>query len=88
MHVLFEELLVNLIVLCLKNSSIMKTVKNTIIRISQCNDCLFPLPLRIARRGEVVATWECCSCGARYQGVIAEDSPQKLRRNVRRISRR
>jgi hypothetical protein len=66
----------------------MKATKESSIRISVCDDCTLPLPLRRASRGEVEATWECCSCGAQYQGVIAGDSPKKQRRNVRRVCRR
>ncbi|MFT5522178.1 MAG: hypothetical protein ACI9HK_000115 [Pirellulaceae bacterium] len=66
----------------------MKTKNDFVVRIEVCSDCSHPLPLREAKRGEVEATWECCSCGARYQGVIAETSPKRQRRNVRRISRR
>ncbi len=66
----------------------MKATKEFSLRISACADCSLPLPLRAARRGEVEATWECCSCGARYQGVFAEDSPKRERRHVRRVCRR
>lgn len=66
----------------------MKTAKDSSVRISVCTDCLLPLPLRTAGRGEVEASWECCSCGARYQGVIADDASKKQRRHVRRVCRR
>jgi hypothetical protein len=67
----------------------MKIIKEeSIVRIAACDDCSLPLPLRSAKRGEVEATWECCSCGARFHGVIAEDSPKKQKRNVRRVFRR
>ncbi|WP_339909344.1 hypothetical protein [Symmachiella dynata] len=65
-----------------------KVAPETSERILACEDCLLPLPLRTARRGEVDAAWECRSCGARVHGVIAEDRPKKLRRNVRRCSQR
>lgn len=66
----------------------MNTKQEEAVRIEECPDCSLPLPLRCAKKTEVAATWECCACGARYQGVLAEDSHKKHRRNARRVSRR
>ena len=63
----------------------MKAGQESTVRIEECADCALLLPLRSAVRGEVEVTWECCGCGERYQGVIAEDSDKRQRRNVRRV---
>ena len=66
----------------------MKLTKEIPVRIERCDDCSLELPLREAQKGEVPALWECCSCGARYNGVIARESTSSERKHVRRVCRR
>jgi CheY-like chemotaxis protein len=51
--------------------------------IVECTECGLPLPLRRPLPGEEGGSWECRMCGARYQGVMLEDAPSTVQRNVR-----
>lgn len=52
-------------------------------KFGNCDDCGLALPLRHAGPGDAARSWVCAFCGSRYRGVMAEDCPPDIVKNVR-----
>lgn len=53
-------------------------------RIEACTTCGTELPLRIPGSGEPGINWQCTVCGYRYYGVLDENCPEDVLKNVRK----
>ena len=51
--------------------------------LGRCVACSLPLPLRLPEEGERSHDWICNGCGGSYRGVLVENWPEELRKNVR-----
>lgn len=55
---------------------------NTQLLLIKCDNCQLPLPIRLAKPGEVGSSWQCAGCGARYFGVLDVEGSQDAINNV------